>query len=331
MKRYGNLYESIYDINNIKLAHKNARKDKTHYDEVKMVDADEDNYCDNIHHMLKNKTFVNGEYDVFEKKDKGKLRVIYKLPYYPDRIIHHAIMQILEPIWKKSLIDDTFQSIKGRGIHKAKERVQKAVNSRDSQYCLKLDVQKFYPSIGNDVLKQVVRKKIKCKGTLWLLDVIIESIEGLPIGNYISQYLGNLTLSSIDHLVKEKYKIKYYYRYCDDIVVMYSDKDYLHFVLSEIGKELGKLGLNVKKDYQVFPIGSRGLDFVGFVFGCRSTRVRKSIKTNMFTSNKVGLSSYYGWIKAIGATGLWYDVVSRSSLTNNEKCILYKYTSRRKK
>lgn len=118
MKRYGNLYPKIWDLDNIKLAHKNARKGKMHYQEVQMVNADEERYVLLIQNMLKNKTFKNSKYEIFIKNDSGKEREIYKLPYFPDRIIHHCIMQVLEPIWVKTLITDTYSSLKDRGIRR---------------------------------------------------------------------------------------------------------------------------------------------------------------------------------------------------------------------
>lgn len=125
MKRYNNLYEQIYNMKNIELAHKNARRGKSHYTEVKMVNSDPDKYFIRIHEMLKTKTFRNSEYKVFVKSDTGKSREIFKLPYFPDRIIHHCIMNILEPIWMKTLIKDTYSSLKGRGIHKGLKRIKK--------------------------------------------------------------------------------------------------------------------------------------------------------------------------------------------------------------
>ena len=164
MKRYGNLYSKIYDIENIRLAHKNAKKGKLHYAEVKMVEANPEKYFTKIHNMLKNKTFYNSKYEVFMKKDKGKEREIFKLPYFPDRIIHHCIMNILEPIWMKTLIADTYSSLKNRGIHKGVKRIKKALkDGENTKYCLKMDVRKFYPSIDHTVLQQIMRKKIKDK------------------------------------------------------------------------------------------------------------------------------------------------------------------------
>ncbi len=127
MKRYGNLFEKIVDIDNIKLAHKNARKGKSGYKDVQVVNADIDRFCKNIQELLISKKFNTAEYVMFTKNDKGKIREIYKLPYYPDRIIQHAIMQVVEPIWKKTLITDTYQSIKGRGVHKVLPKIKKAV------------------------------------------------------------------------------------------------------------------------------------------------------------------------------------------------------------
>ena len=151
MKRYGNLFNKIVDIDNIKLAHKNASKRKKHYTEVKMVDSDINYYCELIQNMLINKTYTVSGYKIKYKKDKNKVRKLYILPYFPDRIIQHAIMQVIEPIWKKTLINDTFQSIKGRGIHKAKKRVEETIRTHKPEYVLKIDVNKFYPSITNDV------------------------------------------------------------------------------------------------------------------------------------------------------------------------------------
>jgi len=321
MKRFGNLFHKIHDLDNIKLAHKNARKGKTHYTEVKMVDEELDKYALEIQDMLKNKTFKNSDYIVFSKLDKGKVREIYKLPYFPDRIIHHCIMQVLEPIWHKVLINDTFQSIKGRGIHKAQKRIEPIIRNVRTNYSLKIDIKKFYPSIDNEILKKIIRKKIKCLDTLWLIDEIIDSTQGVPIGNYMSQYFGNLYLGYFDHWMKETKSVKYYYRYCDDIIVLSSDKAYLHKLLDEMRNYLTvNLRLKIKENYQISPIEIRGVDFLGFRFFFNYTLLRKRIAKGF----KRGVSliiasydilstvriqgvvmSYYGWIKHSSGFNLW--------------------------
>jgi len=281
MKRYGNLFEKIYDLDNIRLAHKNARKGKTFYKEVQMVDADVENYVLKIHAMLMDKSFKNSKYVVFKRNFGGKEREIFKLPYFPDRIIHHCIMQVLEPIWKKTLIRNTFSSIKGRGIHDGVKRVKDSMKDiNNTQYCLKMDVRKFYPSVDHDILKTIIRQKIKCENTLWLLDEIIDSTSGIPIGNYLSQYLGNVYLSGLDHYVKEVLRVKNYFRYCDDIVILHVSKVSLRGILSQINEYLQNI-LNVfmKNNYQIFPVDVRPVDFLGYRFGHGFTLVRKSISS----------------------------------------------------
>lgn len=336
MKRVGNLYPLICDIENIKLAHKNARKGKTHYKEVKLVDEDVDYYCKLIQEMLVNKTFVNSPYEVFTKVDKGKEREIYKLPYFPDRIVHHAILQILEPIWKKTFINTSYQSIKGRGVHKAKKDIEKAIGKANKPiYYLQMDIKKFYPTIDNTIMERIVARKIKCKDTLWLLLVIIKSMKGLPIGNYISQYLGNLYLTYLDHYAKEVLKVKWYFRYCDDIVLFgYGKKElekHKDVIVTILKKELN---LEVKPNTRIDSLDS-GLDFLGFVFKGSHTVLRKSIATNFkiaakeFVKIKTEASfnsviSYNGWMIVADTYNLWssiidsefIDIAKQSGLTN---------------
>ena len=316
MKRIGNLYHKIHDIENIKLAHKNARKGKTHYTEVKEVDNNIDYYCNLILIMLVNKTFKNSKYETFIKNDKGKDRTIYKLPYFPDRIIHHAILQVLEPIWKKTFIKNTYQSIKCRGVHKAKRDVLKAIQAIDGNtYYGQLDIKKFYPSIDNKIMDSLVSRKIKCKDTQWLLSEIIFSIDGLPIGNYLSQYLGNLYLTYLDHYVKEELKIKYYFRYCDDIVILGNDYTSIVSNIREISEKLQGLDV-VVKDYPNIDTLDNGLDFLGFVFKPRHTLLRKRIADSFKKSVKnfitspteklfSSMISYNGWIIASNSYNLW--------------------------
>lgn len=279
MKRFGNLYPQIYDIKNIGLAHKNAKRGKAHYSEVKKIEANPEKYFLEIQRMLRDKTFRNSPYEKFTKVDRGKEREIFKLPYFPDRIIHHCIMQILEPIWVKTLITDTYSSLKGRGIHKGVNRIKKALqDKRGTKYCLKLDVRKFYPSIDHSVLKGIIKRKIKDLDVLWLLDEIIDSVEGVPIGNYLSQYFGNLYLSGLDHWLKENRKCKYVFRYCDDIVILHHNKRFLGWLRKEIEYYLKvNLNLALKSNWQIFSVDVRGIDFLGYRFFHDYTLLRKSI------------------------------------------------------
>jgi retron-type reverse transcriptase len=261
-----------------------------------------------------------------KKTASGKIREIYKLPYFPDRIIHHAIIQIVEPIWFKSLIRDTYSSIKGRGIHDGVKRIKIALfDKENTTYCLKMDVKKFYPSVDNEILKQIISRKIKDKDLLWLLNEIIDSTKGIPIGNYLSQYFGNLYLSELDHLCKSK--TKYYFRYCDDMVILHKDKKHLHQLKDEIESFLNNnLHLQLKQNWQVFPVQIRGIDFLGYRFFHTHTLLRNSIKKNFIKSiRKINkrhetlpwtiivnsVMSYFGWFKYANCKNLQNKYINK--------------------
>lgn len=317
MKRIGNLYEKIYDMNNLRLAHKNARKGKGWYNEVKMVDENMDYYLTELQSMLKNKTYQTSEYEKFIKFDKNKEREIFKLPYYPDRICQWAILQIIEPYFIKTLTKDTYSAIPNRGIHLALKRLNNCLeyDEINTQYCLKIDVKKYYPNIDQEILKQKFRKLFKDDDLLWLLDEIVSSTDkGVPIGNYLSQWCGNFYLSDFDHWIKEEMKVKHYFRYMEDCVFLASTKEELHDLKFNIEWYLSfYLCLSLKENWQVFPVNARGIDFVGYRCFRKYTLLRKSTYKNLrkksnYISRKIkqgkkinhhewcSMNSYDGWL-----------------------------------
>lgn len=266
MKRYGNLYAQICDINNLRLAAQNAASGKRRRSEVTAFFARLEENLEQLHRELTEKRYKTSPYDVFVKFE-GKRREIYKLPFR-DRVVHWAIMQVLEPIWTPQFTADTHACIKGRGMHSLLRKLREDLRNdpEGTAYCLKLDIRKFYPSIDHEKMKAVVRRKIKDPEVLWLLDGIIDSAPGVPIGNYISQYFANLYLSELDHLLKEVAGVRYYYRYADDMVLLAGDKPTLHGWLVLINDWLNvERHVDLKSNYQVFPVESRGIDFVGYV------------------------------------------------------------------
>jgi RNA-directed DNA polymerase len=328
MKRHGKLWEKIIDLDNIKLAHRFARKGKLFYTEVKMVDADIDKYCLEIQQMLINKTFTTSRYEVSQRHDGKKQRVIHKLPYFPDRIIQHALLNIVGPIFVNSFIRDSFQSIRGRGTHDAMKRVKALVWGKDCpSYALKIDVRKYYPSVNNDLLKAAVRRKIKCRDTLWLIDDIIDSTQGLPIGNYTSQHFGNLYLNALDWHIKQNIKPSGYFRYCDDLVVFEKSVHKLLAIKQRIEDCLSMLRLQVKPSWSISNVASNGIDFVGYRFYPSFTRLRKNIacgfkktckwvrKRKESVDRDVALSklmAYKGWVKTASAKRLWRQHISHN-------------------
>ena len=313
MKRYGYLFEKICSMENLELAFKHARKGKGWYREVKEVENNLSYYLTEIQKMLMNHTFHTSEYATFTKKENGKVREIYKLPFFPDRIVQWAVLQVIEPQLLSFLTDDTYSAIPNKGIHAALKKLRKAVDEHPDElkYCLKIDCKKFYPSIDHDILKAKYRRKYKDPELLELIDEIIDSIStcpateenitfyrnqgkeiftvinndgkeyikgvGIPIGNYFSQYDGNFYLSQFDHWIKEEKHIKHYYRYMDDICIFAKTKEELHDILKEVNSYLkDNLNLRVKGNYQIFPSYIRGVDFVGYRVFKSFTLLRKS-------------------------------------------------------
>lgn len=303
MKRINNLYAKIISIENLRLADKKASKGKAKQYGVEVHQKQQETNIFLLHEMLLNKTYKTSPYTTFKVYEPKEMEV-YRLPYFPDRITHHAVMNILEPIFVSTFTTDSYSCIKGKGIHAAARAVEKALQDKaGTQYCLKMDIKKFYPNIDHEVLKQLLRRKIKDNDLLWLLDEIIDSADGLPIGNYLSQYFANFYLTYFDHWIKEVKLVKYYFRYADDLVILSDNKPHLHELLFEIKQYLNdNLKLIVKDNYQVFPVEARSIDFVGYRFYHTHTLLRKSIKQNyarMLVKNKnsASIASYNGWLK----------------------------------
>lgn len=303
MKRKNNLYQQIISIENLMLADAKASKGKSEQYGVKQHNKNKEANIQALHEMLKNKSYATSPYTTFTVYEP-KERLVYRLPYFPDRITHHAVMNVMEDIFVSTFTADTYSCIKGKGIHAAVENLKAALRDETgTHYCLKLDIRKFYPSVNHDILKQLLRRKLKDRDLLWLLDGIIDSADGLPIGNYLSQYLANFYLTYFDHWLKETKAVKYYFRYADDIVILAPDKSYLHNLLVEIKAYLNdNLKLTVKDNYQVFPVDTRSIDFVGYRFYHTHTLLRKSIKkafAKMMVRrmNAASVASYKGWAK----------------------------------
>ena len=322
---------------NIFKAYRLARKGKGWQDTVKIFESNLNKNIMNIKESLINKTFTTSKYTemmIYEPKK----RTIYRLPFNPDRIVQHALMNIVEPIWDKLFIFDSYSCRVGKGIHAGSRRTMEFIRKVGiNGYCLKMDISKFYPSIKHDILFDIIKKKIKCKDTLWLIEDIIYSMpngRNVPIGNYTSQWFGNLYMDEVDQFVKHKLRIKNYIRYCDDSIILHNDKKYLHDVKDKIEAFLSeKLELIFSKD-NIFPV-KNGIDFLGYrhfpnkVLVRKSTakRVKKRIKClpimlqrGEITKDQYrsSIASTLGWLRwsnsynfrrSLGIDKMWEDII----------------------
>jgi retron-type reverse transcriptase len=317
MRRHGGLWPMVTDIENIRLAFYNAAKHKSKQKNVIKVMENLEENLENFRLSLVNKTFTPSKYH--EKKIyEPKERIIYVAPFYPDRLAHHLAMLFLGPIWEGLFIYDSYACREGKGIHAGSVRTMEFV--RRNKYVLKCDISKFYPSVDHDVLLEIIKRKIKCPDTLWLIESIVRSFPGgknVPIGNYTSQWFGNLYLNEVDQFVKHELQKKYgridYVRYCDDFCLYNNDKK----VLKECREQLRdfidkKLKLKFSK-CDIFPI-TRGVDFLGYRHfdnyillrkrTTKSVRKRLAALPKLYEKKKITAEKYrssvastWGWLK----------------------------------
>lgn len=273
----------VYDMENLVMAHRHARKDKASYHEVKEVDRDVEWYLLELQELEQSGEFRTSPYRYFQKREGNKVRDIAKLPYFPDRIHQWAIIQVIEPFLYRNLVSCTYSALPGRGTYAAYSGVRAALQGdvKGTQWCMKLDLRKYYASIDRGILKQVYARLIKDKPLLDMIYEIIDSGDGdvgVPIGNYMSQYSGNIYLSVFDHHVKEQWRVPHYFRYMDDMLFFASTKAELQELRIKVFQYLeDELHLTVKDNWSIFYVDGQGVDFVGYVFTHHRIRLRRGI------------------------------------------------------
>lgn len=314
MKRLGNVYHKICDLDNIKQAILQASKRKRKHRAVRRVLADIDGHAKIVQDLLLSKTYRPSPGRIRDIKDPatGKIRTINCPKFFPDQVIHWALMNHTRDVLLRGSYEHSAGGIPGRGAHKLARSVTKWVkrDRKNTKYFLKMDIRKFYQSIDGKILKKQLRRVLKDPDALWLFDVIIDSSDGLPIGYVTSVYLSDFHLQQIDHIIKEVLGIKYYARYVDDMVLFSTNKKTLHKTKKIIEKLLERYGLTVKDNWQISPLSSRDIDFLGYrinrnrVFIRKRTalrmrrRIRRVAKQPLNYQNAAAIISYWGIIQA---------------------------------
>lgn len=288
MKRLGNVWAEFVSYENLYKAYRKARTNKGHRQSVLKFEQNVEGNLKQLQQELIDGTWHSSDYRFFEIHEYGKTRLIASLPFYPDRIVHWALMNVTHERFEQNLIRQTFACTPGRGTHDALGYAKKYVNADDAMYCLKTDVCKCFPSINKFCLMEKLEGIIKDKKILDIFSRIIYEYPatGIPIGNYTSQFFANLYLSQTDHFFKERYHARYYLRYMDDIVILGWAKGWLHRVLRKLSSQMASEHLIVKDNWQIFPLHGRGLDFVGYVMNKGFTLIRKSTKIRMIRKTK---------------------------------------------
>jgi len=281
MKRYGNLWHQVIAFENIYLAAKKAQKGKRFNPCVLRFNFNGEEELLTLQRQLKHKTYQPGSYTTFEITTPKK-RIISAAPYR-DRVVHHALCNIIAPLLEESLIQHTYANRIGFGTHRALKKFTHEL--RRHEYILQCDIRKYFPSIDHEILKTLIRRKIKCPDTLWLMDKIIDNSnsqepveqhfpgdtlltplerrKGLPIGNLTSQTFANFYLHGFDHFVTEKLKLSYL-RYVDDFSLFSNHYQKLVDARNEITHYLDQLRLKIHPVKSQLFETRHAATFVGF-------------------------------------------------------------------
>lgn len=294
MKTIDNIFEKFVDINNLRDAYYSSRKGKSmkHY----VLSFEKQNQDDcllySLQKQLADGSFMPSEHTYFEIFDT-KPRTIAKLPYYPDRIVQHALINVLREYWENFILGkNTYACVRDRGVlgkNGLYHDLKSIMFQKHPRYCLKIDVRRYYNNISHRILKSMLKEQIK---DIKILDVLFKYIDnynsgiegkGLPIGSILSQYISNVYLTHFDYYVKKRYRDNgvYYFRYNDDMVFVGDDKQQLHKVLQDVIIRLQDYELTLSRR-QVFPIAARGIDVGGFVFYNTHVLLRRRIKKRIY-------------------------------------------------
>ena len=307
MKIYNNfippgrgLFKEIISVPNIFVSWNEFKKDKRNKLDVMNFEVDLEKNLFGLCRDLKNKKYKHSPYTGFYIYDP-KVRHVHKASV-KDRILHHAVFIILNPLYDKTFIDNSFSCRVDKGTHKGVLAVEKMIISESRNYTrpcfvLKCDVSKFFSSIDHRILLTILKKRITDKDTMWLLENIIESFStgytnlfdrhGLPIGNLTSQLFANIYMNEFDEFVKHKLRISNYARYTDDFIIVSINREYLKEILIPIQKFLNNnLKLSLHPNKISICACHRGVDFLGYTILPHYKLVRTKTKRRIFRKLK---------------------------------------------
>lgn len=322
MKTFKHLYETCTNEAVLRYVVKSTKKSKRIRKIIKQRHLSDDELRLITEEQILN--FHNFEHTPKKIKDgtSQKERTII-VPTIEELLVQHAVCVALQPLFTRGIYEHSYASLPGRGAHKGRKVLEKWIkrDSKNTKYCLKMDIRKFFDTIPHDILKTKLNRKIKDSKMISLLFEIIDVTEvGLPLGYYTSQWLSNWYLMELDHFIKEQLGAKYYIRYMDDMIIYGPNKKKLHKMREEIDRYLQiALGLELKNNWQVFRFTygpnenpnsfGRHLDFMGFRFYRTKITLRRSIMLRASRkAAKIGkkpkptifdirqMMSYYGWL-----------------------------------
>lgn len=271
---YSELYLKLCSYENLEAAFKKAKKRKSTKPYVVEFEKNLSENLQNLRNELAFHTYKPVPLKTFIICDP-KTRKICKSAFR-DRVVHHALVRVIEPILDKTFICDSYANRKGKGVHVALKRFdyfKRKVSKNNTRNCyvLKADIKHYFETVYQDILTDIISRKIKDKRVIWLIRQILknynpkEAGKGMPLGNLTSQFFANVYLNELDQFVKHKLKAKYYLRYVDDFVILHNSNKFLGDCKGKINNFLKtelKLELHPDKS-KVIPL-YKGIKLFGF-------------------------------------------------------------------
>jgi len=296
MKTYNNLYNELCSYDNLYLAYKNARKNKTTKPYVIKFEKDLKNNLLQLRYDLLLHSYRPLQLKTFILRDP-KTRKISKSEFR-DRIVHHAICKIISPMLEIKFIHDSYANQKGKGVFAAIKRFEyfKGIVSHNlakikksnniKGFVLKADIRKFFDSIDHTILLSIIKRTIKDDRIIWLIRVVLSNYKaksdsvGMPLGNLTSQFFANVYLNDLDYFIKYELRVKYYIRYVDDFVILHKSKEQLEIYMKEIDSFLtNKLNLKLHSEKSKIFSLYKGVNFLGLkIFPNHKSIQQKNIR-----------------------------------------------------
>ncbi len=300
MKIYKDIFNKIISLENLFLAWDKFKSDKQKKQDVQQFEWKLEKNIFQLHRDLTSKTYKHGSYVSFYIRDPKQRRIHKAL--VRDRILHHAISNVLNPIFELIFIPNSMSCRIEKGTHRGIDILDKTIRQLSQNgfklcFVLKCDIKKFFETVDHSKLLSILRKRIKDKNAIWLLEKIIGSFssqysniffkKGLPIGNLTSQLFANIYLNEFDQFIKQKLRIKNYIRYTDDFVVVSRDKKYLEDIIPQIREFLSdELGLRLHPNKVYIRKFNQGIDFLGYIILPHHRLLRTKTKKRMFKKLK---------------------------------------------
>lgn len=340
----GGLSERLSSWSNLLLAYTKAARGKRGRPDVAAFEHDLEGNLLDLAEALAARAYRPGAYHSFVIREP-KRRIISAAPFR-DRVVHHALCNLIEPLFERGFLPDSFANRVGYGTHRALDRLQALM--RRFPYALQLDVRQFFPSIDHEILRSLLARKLAGTGVLWLVDRILESgrgvlddaydpvcfpgddlfwlsrPRGLPIGNLTSQFWANVYLNPVDHFVRRSLGCGAYVRYVDDMVLLGRSKSMLWQWKEAVERRLHAIRLTIHPGAHPRPVGE-GIPFLGFVTWPRRRRVkaRKVVEFRRRLRALLGTAPAAGAVPPALAASLhgWMEHVRRANTVGLQRVV----------